>query len=71
MASLLNIGVSGLRAQQAGLAVTGQNITNAATPGYSRQQVDVVPAQAGVRGGDFSGAGVTVEAIRRIPSYMP
>lgn len=37
MADLFNIGLSGLRAAQTNLSVTGQNITNVNTPGYSRQ----------------------------------
>lgn len=66
MASLFNIGVSGLRTQQAALAVTGQNITNASTPGYTRQQVDVQAQTAGSRGGDFEGSGTRVERITRV-----
>jgi flagellar hook-associated protein FlgK len=38
MASLFDIGINGLRAQQAALNVVGQNITNASTPGYTRQR---------------------------------
>lgn len=36
----LNIGVNGLTAASLGSAVTGHNITNANTEGYSRQQID-------------------------------
>lgn len=37
--STLNTAISGLRAAQRGLDVTGQNVVNANTPGYSRQVV--------------------------------
>ncbi|MEZ5558430.1 MAG: flagellar hook-associated protein FlgK [Pseudomonadales bacterium] len=66
MANLFNIGVSGLRAQQAALAVTGQNITNASTPGYTRQRVDIQAQAAGARGGDFEGSGARLERIERV-----
>ena len=63
MASLFNIGVSGLKAQQAALSVVGQNITNASTPGYSRQRVELEAATGASTG---VGAGVTVGDIKRI-----
>jgi flagellar hook-associated protein 1 FlgK len=66
MADLFNIGLSGLRAQQAALAVTGQNITNASTPGYSRQRVEAQALVTGTQGGSFQGGGVRIEDIARI-----
>jgi len=66
MASLFNIGVNGLRAQQAALSVTGQNITNASTPGYTRQRVDLVSQSGGVSAGQFSGGGARVDSVTRI-----
>ncbi len=39
MTDLLNIGASGLRAYRASLAVTGDNIANAQTPGYARRSL--------------------------------
>lgn len=38
----LNVGSLAIHAAQRGLDVTGQNISNSATPGYSRQRVDQV-----------------------------
>jgi flagellar hook-associated protein 1 FlgK len=52
MADLLNIGLSGLAANKTSLAVTGHNITNINTPGFSRQ--DTIQA---TRTPEFSGAG--------------
>lgn len=37
----LNIGTSAIHAAQRGLDVTGQNIANSATPGYTRQRVEL------------------------------
>ena len=41
ISSLLNIGQRALMANYAALQVTGNNVANANTPGYSRQQVDL------------------------------
>lgn len=60
----------GLLAQQRAIDITGQNIANAATPGYSRQRVEVSPSQAlkiNVAGGVAQlGSGVDVTGIERI-----
>ena len=48
--TLLNIAKGALAAQQYGLNVTGHNIANVNTPGYSRQNVphtSAMPYQAG------------------------
>ena len=37
----LNIGVTALMSQKLGLDITGQNISNASTPGYARQRVSL------------------------------
>ncbi|WP_241199479.1 flagellar basal body protein, partial [Ectopseudomonas oleovorans] len=52
MADLLSIGMSGLAASKTQISVTGHNITNVNTPGYTRQ--DAVQA---TRVPQFSGAG--------------
>ena len=62
----LNLGASSLAAQQIGLQVTGNNIANAGTAGYSRQVVNLTPngtTQAGA--GQFLGTGVAVQSIAR------
>lgn len=38
---LLSIARTGLSANQAHIAVTSQNVTNAQTPSYSRQRLEV------------------------------
>lgn len=66
MASVLNIGVSALVANQSALATTGHNIANANTPGYSRQQNIFGTLPAGANGDVFVGNGVGSTGIRRI-----
>ena len=64
--SLLNIGATGLRVADINLQVTGNNIANANTPGYSRQeavQTENVPLYAGV---GYLGQGVNVTTVKRI-----
>jgi len=63
--SLSNIGLSGIDAAQYGLTTTGQNISNASTPGYSRQQVLLKPSFTIYTGGGFVGTGVDVETVKR------
>lgn len=63
--SVLNIGISGLSAAQAGLVTTGHNIANASTPGYSRQSIvqgTNVPVFSGV---GYFGQGTNVETVKR------
>ncbi|ASP40613.1 flagellar hook-associated protein FlgK [Bacterioplanes sanyensis] len=66
MAELLNIGISGLKAQQAALSVTGHNITNAGTEGYSRQQVSFNENNPQFKAGNWIGSGVNVNSVRRV-----
>lgn len=68
----LNIAYSGLQAARAGLEVTGQNITNAGTEGYTRQrlttQAATAPAQVGpvTAQGTAAGQGVIVTGVARL-----
>lgn len=65
-ASILSIGVTGLNVAQANLATTGQNITNANTPGYTRQQVVQYANEPMYTGSGFFGQGVNVETVKRV-----
>ncbi|BES71161.1 flagellar hook-associated protein FlgK [Marinobacter nanhaiticus D15-8W] len=66
MAGLINIGLTGILGHQSALNTTGNNITNANTPGYSRQQT-VFESQTGITtGAGTIGSGVSVSEIRRI-----
>lgn len=66
MAGLINIGLTGILSHQAALNTTGNNITNANTPGYSRQEVqfDTQPGQQ--TGAGTIGSGVSISNIRRL-----
>ena len=66
MAGLLGIGLTGILSHQSALNTTGNNITNANTPGYSRQEVQF-ETQPGQRTGAGSmGSGVNIANIRRL-----
>ena len=69
MASLFEIGKTGVQAYRQALSVTGQNIANINTDGYNKRSADISEV-AGVTGGptnvsDNSGLGVRVTNIRR------
>ncbi len=66
MATLLGIGVSGLKTRQTSLQVTGNNISNADIPGYSRQRAEVVTQPEQQTGSGFVGSGSMVSDINRI-----
>lgn len=67
LTSSLYIGQSALAASQLALQVTGNNLANAATPGYHRQRVDQVPVQGQQIGArQFVGRGVGIQEIRRL-----
>lgn len=61
----MNVGVSALTANQHALSITGNNIANVNTKGYSRQTVDL-EAQAGQNSGSgYIGRGVKVSTVVR------
>ncbi len=63
---LLSVARSGLMASQAQIATASQNVTNAQTPGYSRQRVTLTPSfPERLPQGTF-GTGVTVAGVVRM-----
>ena len=66
MADLLNIGISGLKVHQTALSVTGQNITNVNTEGYSRQDLEIVSQSPQFLGGLWIGSGAEVQDVQRV-----
>jgi len=67
----ISTALSGLMAQRRGLDVTGQNIANANTDGYSRQRVNLVSVSGSPEPALFSitdsvGGGVSVADVARI-----
>lgn len=66
MASLINIGMSGLGAAQSGMYTLGNNIANADVESYSRQQ-NVQKTKGGQQVGQvFIGSGTTLADVRRV-----
>lgn len=66
MSGSFSIGRSGLAASQLGMNITGNNIANANTPGFSRQRVDLAPSANQIQGRLRIGSGVDVQGIRRL-----
>ncbi len=61
-----DIGISGFQAAQQALNVVGNNIANAATEGYHRQDVDFRPRDDSYSNGIMIGQGVAIEGIVRM-----
>jgi flagellar hook-associated protein 1 FlgK len=66
LSAALNIGRSAINASSLGIQVTGNNMANAATPGYSRQRGVLTPLGGdGTALGTSIGSGVRLQAIQR------
>jgi len=66
--SIVNVGYSGLLTAQNQLLTTSHNISNANTPGFSRQQVILNTNTPQSSGAGFIGAGVHSTTVQRIYS---
>ncbi|MCA6062538.1 flagellar hook-associated protein FlgK [Thalassolituus marinus] len=66
MADILEIGISGLKASQTALTVTGHNITNAGTEGYTRQVLSQSATSPQNKGGVWIGSGVSIDSVTRV-----
>lgn len=66
MGNILGIGQTALSAAQVGIATTGHNIANAATPGYSRQVVQQTSGGGQQTGNGFVGQGTQIASISRV-----
>ncbi len=66
MSGLLSVGVSGLKAYQAQLQTTGNNVANATVEGYSRQRVTMGTSPSVNAGVGYLGTGVTIQDVERI-----
>ncbi|MGA7594628.1 MAG: flagellar hook-associated protein FlgK [Gallionella sp.] len=64
--NIFTAALTGMNAAQYEIATTEHNISNASTPGYSRQQVLLSPAVAQQFGSGFLGQGVDITGVRRI-----
>ncbi len=63
---IFNSGISGLMASQAGIDVTGHNIANVNTAGYSRQTVSLTTQTPTINGSQVFGRGVQLTSITRV-----
>lgn len=64
--TILNTGTSALLAFQRAMITVGHNVSNAATPGYSRQRVDLVARPGQNFGVGAIGQGVNIQALQRL-----
>ncbi|MBA2658210.1 MAG: flagellar hook-associated protein FlgK [Nitrosospira sp.] len=62
---IFGIGLSALNAAQTGLLVTAHNISNAATSGYTRQQIVQSTNQTQLTSAGFIGQGMKVDTVSR------
>jgi flagellar hook-associated protein 1 FlgK len=62
----LSIAAQSLKNQQAGIQTTGHNITNAATPGFSRQRIEMLTEPPSFQGGVLLGQGSKVATVQRV-----
>ena len=65
MGDILSTSVSGLLAFQQALSVTSNNVSNAATPGYSVQNVNIAEALGQSTASGYIGSGSNVQSITR------
>ena len=63
--ALMSLGTRALFANYSALQVTGNNISNANTKGYSRQSVELESAGGQYSGAGFFGKGVDVQTVVR------
>lgn len=65
ISNILHIASQALLAEQLGVEVTGHNIANVDTPGFSRQRVNLVTATPAISSVGPLGTGVKVQGIER------
>jgi len=70
MADLLNTSLTGMLAFQRAMEMTGHNIANANTPGYSRQVAEFSTRVGQGSGNGFIGSGTQITTIKRIYDTM-
>jgi flagellar hook-associated protein 1 FlgK len=63
---ILNIGKSGIEANQAGLSASSQNVSNVNTPGYSEEEVHFSQGPPSNGNPGMVGSGARATAVRRV-----
>src|SRR5690606_2722105 len=66
MPDLLNISLSGMLAFRRAIEMTGHNIANANTPGYSRQVAEFATRHGQSFGNGYIGGGTDITTIKRV-----
>lgn len=66
MSDIIGIGLTGLKSHQIALSVTGNNVANVNTDGYTRQQAIFTTNQSTNVGSGYLGQGVNITDIQRI-----
>src|SRR5690606_33764597 len=66
MPDILNIGLSGLLAFRRAIEMTGHNVANANTPGYSRQVAEFATRAGQSFGHGYVGGGTAITTIKRV-----
>jgi len=66
LTDIMETALRGLASQRIAMDVAGNNITNATTPGYSRQRVELTPTPALQQGSVMVGTGVEATGVQRI-----
>jgi len=67
----IQLGANTLRVTQLALQVVGQNISNANTPGYIREEAILNPGPTEKRGGVLLGKGVRIDAVvQKIDAFL-
>mgnify|MGYP000843924950 FL=1 len=68
--SSIRLASNALRADEIALQVVGQNIANANTPGYIREEVVLVPSDTQQIGNLLLGTGVKIQAVVQVVDYF-
>ncbi|MGZ8464300.1 MAG: flagellar hook-associated protein FlgK, partial [Candidatus Binatia bacterium] len=68
--STLSLAAQALKVAQLAIQTTGHNLANVATPGFSRQRVDLVSAHPSFNGGVFIGQGVNATGVSRVVDHF-
>lgn len=63
---ILDVAKRALSAQRAGIDVTGHNIANASTPGYTRERLNLSSTPPSKEGFGYVGTGVEATSVQRI-----
>jgi len=70
LSDALSIAMSGLRANQAAMALVSSNVANAETPGYVRKTLNQVATNSGAYGTDVRTIGVNRELDQYIQAQL-